>query len=76
MKYKKQVRQESAVERLEEDVKVYQKYVLSSILIPLLKSRVKLQEEIKKSNNPELTEAKDKLKKSQITLTNTKRNLK
>ena len=63
MKYKKQVRQESAVERIEEDVKVYQK-------------RVKLQEEIKKSNNPELTEAKDKLKKSQITLTNTKRNLK
>ena len=69
MKYKKQVRQESAVERLEEDVEVYQK-------------RVKLQEKIKKTNSSvnrqwvELTEAKDKLKKSQITLTNTKRNLK
>ena len=63
MKYKKRARQESAVERIEEDVEVYQK-------------RVKLQEEIKKSNNPELTEARDKLKKSQITLTNTKRNLK
>ena len=69
MKYKKQVRQESAVERLEGDVEVYQK-------------RVKLQEEIKKTNPSvnrqwvELTEAKDRLKKSQITLTNTKRNLK
>ena len=66
MNHKKRVRQQGAVERLEELVTLYQK-------------KVKSQEKRKlRKNDIEygfVLEAKDKLKKAQKTLTNTKRNL-
>jgi len=66
MNYKKRGRQQRAVGRLEEDVLLLQK-------------KVKSQEKRKlRKNDIEygfVLEAKDKLKKAQKTLTNTKRNL-